>query len=341
MAATFNVCVVAPTTLVGETLLEILEARAFPIGDFYLVGMIEADAEAISFQGEDYTIQDLGEFDFSKCDLAFFCGDRALSEEYAPQAADAGAVVIDDSDAFRHDPEVPLVVPEVNMAALANYEMRHIVANPNSCVIIMSLVLKPILDAAGLSRVNAVSLQSVSGVGRAAVQELAQQSIALFNQKPMDIEVFPKQIAYNLLPVIGGVNDAGISGEEGKIMDELRRVLQNPNMGVNVTSVRVPVFYGHSIALHIETERKLSRAMASQALESAPGVVLFAGDDGVSNPTPLVEAAANDPVFVGRIREDVSHKLGLDFWAVADNIRKGGALNMVQIAENLVEKYLG
>ena len=340
MAATFNVCVGAPTTLVGETLLEILEARAFPVGELYVAGRITADEETISYRGEDYTIQDLEKFDFSQCDLVFFCGDRALSEEYAPQAAESGAVVIDDSDAFRHDPEVPLVVPEVNIEELANYEMRRIVANPNSCVIMMALVLKPILDAAGLSRVNAVSLQAVSGVGRAAVQELAQQSIALFNQKPMDIEVFPKQIAFNLLPLIGGVDDAGISGEESKIMDELKRVLQNHNMGVNVTSVRVPVFYGHSMALHIETERKLSREAATELLESAPGVVLFAEEDALGYPTPLVEAAANDPVFVGRIREDASHAHGLDMWAVGDNMRKGGALNMVQLAENLVEKYL-
>lgn len=340
MAATFNVCVVAPTTLVGETLLEILEARAFPVGELYVAGLIDADVETISFQGEDYTIQELDQFDFSQCDIVFFCGDRALSEEYVPQATEAGALVIDDSDAFRHDPDVPLVVPEVNGEALANYEMRRIVANPNSCVIIMAMALKPILDAAGLSRVNAVSLQAVSGAGRVAVQELAQQSIALFNQKPMDIEVFSKQIAFNLLPLIGGEDDAGISGEEAKIMGELKRVLQNYNMGVNVTSVRVPVFYGHSVALHIETERKLSREAASQVLESAPGVVLMAEEAGGSYPTPLVEAAANDPVFVGRIREDDSHEHGLDLWAVADNLRKGGALNMVQLAENLVEKYL-
>ena len=340
MAATFNVCVVAPTTLVGETLLEILEARAFPIGELYVAGRGVAEDETISYRGEEYTLQDLDKFDFSPCDLVFFCGDRALSEEYAPQAAESGAVVIDDSDAFRHDPEVPLVVPEVNIEELANYEMRRIVANPNSCVTIMALVLKPIFDAVGLSRVNAVSLQAVSGVGRAAVQELAQQSIALFNQKPMDIEIFPKQIAFNLLPLIGDVNEAGVSGEEAKIMDELKRVLGNPDLGVNVTSVRVPVFYGHSIALHIETERKLSRETATQMLESAPGVVLFAEEDALGYPTPLVEAAANDPVFVGRIREDLSHSHGLDLWAVSDNMRKGGALNMVQLAENLVEKYL-
>ena len=340
MAATFNVCVVAPTTLVGETLLEILEARAFPVRELHLVVPCSADEATIAYRGEDHTIQDLDKFDFGQCDLVFFCGDRALSEEYAPQAADAGAIVIDDSDAFRHDLEVPLVIPEVNIDALAQYELRHLIANPNSCVIIMALALKPILDAAGLSRVNAVSLQAVSGVGRAAVQELAQQSMALFNQKPMDIEVFSKQIAFNLLPLIGGVDDAGRSGEELKIVQELQRVLQNTNIGVNVTSVRVPVFYGHSLVLHIETERKLSREAAQQILESAPGVVLFAEAEGVGYPTPLTEAASNDPVFVGRIREDGSHPLGLDLWAVADNLRKGGALNMVQIAENLVEKYL-
>jgi len=341
MAAKYNVCVVGAGSLLGETLLEIMEARDFPIDELTVVDQAEHAGENVTFREEDHVVQEIDVFDFSVCHFAFFCVDRALAEEYVPKAAEAGAVVIDDSDAFRHDPDVPLVVPEVNEMDLAAYESRRIIANPNSCVIIMALALKPINDAAGLSRVNAVSLQSVSGVGRAAVQELAQQSIALFNQKPMDIEVFPKQIAYNLLPLIGGEDEAGISGEEAKIMGELKRVLQNPNMGVNVTSVRVPVFYGHSVALHIETERKLSREAASQALESAPGVVLFAGDEGVGYPTPLVEAAANDPVFVGRIREDSSHEFGLDLWAVADNMRKGGALNMVHIAENLVEKYLG
>lgn len=341
MASTFKVCVVAPTTLVGETLLEILEARAFPIGELLVAGRVDAALETISFRGEDHTIQDVDQFDFSQCDLAFFCGDRALSQAYVPQAAEAGAIVIDDSDAFRNDSEIPLVVPEVNIESLANYELRHIVANPNSCVILMALTLKPLMDTAGLSRVNAVSLQAVSGVGREAVQELAQQSIALFNQKPMEIDIFHKQIAYNLLPQIGALDEAGRSGEETKIMQELLRVLQNTNIGVNVTSVRVPVFYGHSLVLHIETQRKLSAEAARALLEAAPGVVLFAEEEGVGYPTPLAEAAANDPVFVGRVREDASHPHGLDMWVVSDNLRKGGALNMVQIAENLVEKYLG
>ncbi len=340
MSVEYKVCVVGPSSLVGETLLEILEARAFPISELQLVDQADKAGENVVYRGEDYSVQDLAEFDFSACQLAFFCVDRTLAAEYVPQAAEAGAVVIDDSDAFRQDLDVPLVVPEVNVLALADYEARRIIANPNSCAIIMALALKPINDAVGLSRVNAVTIQAVSGAGRAAVQELAQQSIGLFNHKPVENEVFPKQIAFNLLPQIGDLDDDGASAEEIKIMAELQRVLQNHHMGVNVTAIRAPVFYGHSMALHVETERKLTQDAARQLLEAAPGVVLYEADEAGGYPTPMVEAAANDPIFVGRVREDSSHPLGLDFWAVGDNMRKGGALNMVQIAEMLVEKYL-
>lgn len=340
MAANFNVCVVGPKTLLGETLLEILEARAFPIDTLYLADQAEQAGESVSYRGEDIAVQDLDGFDFGLCQIAFFCVDRALAEEYVPQAAEAGAVVIDDSDAFRHDPDVPLVVPEVNPLELDLYESRRIIANPNSCAIIMALALKPINDAAGLSRVDVVTIQSVSGAGRAAVDELAQQSIGLFNHKPMESNVFPKQIAFNLLPQIGGLDETGVSGEEAKIMWEIRRLLQKSDIGINVTAVRAPVFYGHSMALHIETERKLSLEDARHVLENAPGLVLYEEDDAGGYPTPMVEAAANDPVFVGRVREGTAHANGLNFWVVADNMRKGGALNMVQIAEIMVEKYL-
>lgn len=340
MAAKYNVCVVGASSLLGETLLEILEARAFPVDEFAVVDQALLVGESVSYRGETFTVRDIETYDFASCHFAFFCVDRALAEIYVPQAAEAGAVVIDDSDAFRHDLDVPLVIPEVNEMDLAAYETRRIIANPNSCVIIMALALKPINDAVGLSRVNAVSIQSVSGAGRAAVDELAQQSIGLFNHKPMQSDVFSKQIAFNLLPQIGGLNDAGVSEEEAKIMWELTRVLQKSDMGVNVTSIRAPVFYGHSIALHIETERKLSQEEARNLLETAAGIVLYEEDEMGGYPTPMVEAAANDPVFVGRVREDVSHPRGLNFWAVADNMRKGGALNMTQIAEILIEKYL-
>lgn len=340
MASIFNICVVGASSLLGETLLEILEARAFPIAEMFVVDQADLIGESITYGGETLTVQDIATFDFSSCQFVFFCADRALAEVYVPLAAEAGAIVIDDSDAFRHDPDVPLVIPEVNEMDLAAYETRRIIANPNSCVIIMALALKPFNDAVGLSRVNAVSLQSVSGAGRAAVTELAQQSIGLFNHKPMQMEVFPKQIAFNLLPQIGALDEIGVSGEEAKIMSELTRVLQKNDIGVNVTSVRVPVFYGHSVALHIETERKISQEEARNLLENAPGVVLYEEDEAGGYPTPMAEAAANDPVFVGRVRDDVSHPHGLNFWAVGDNMRKGGALNMVQIGEILVEKYL-
>ena len=340
MAAKYNVCVIGASSLLGETLLEILEARTFPIDTLSVVDRAEQVGENVTFRGEDHPVQDIDVFDFSVCHFAFFCVDRVLAEEYVPKAAEAGAVVIDDSEAFRRDPDVPLVVPEVNEMDLAAYESRRIIANPNSCAIIMALALKPINDAVGLSRVNAVTIQSVSGAGRAAVDELAQQSIGLFNHKPMESNVFPKQIAFNLLPQIGALDEAGVSGEEAKIMGELKRLLQKNDIGINVTAVRAPVFYGHSIALHIETKRKLSREDARNLLENAPGIVLYEEDDAGGYPTPMVEAAANDPVFVGRVREDPTQPHGLNFWAVSDNMRKGGALNMVQIAEILVEKYL-
>lgn len=340
MAAKFNICVVGPRTLVGETLLEILEARAFPIGELYLVDQTEQAGESVSCRGEDCTVQDIDAFDFGLCQIAFFCVNRALAKEYVPQAAEAGAVVIDDSDAFRRDHDVPLVVPEVNAFELEAYEARRIIANPNSCAIIMALALKPINDAAGLSRIDVVTIQSVSGAGRAAVDELAQQSIGLFNNKPMESNVFPKQIAFNLLPQIGGLDESGVSGEEFKIMWEIRRLLQESDIGINVTSIRAPVFYGHSMALHVETRRKLGLDEVRNALENAPGVVLYEEDGAGGYPTPMVEAASNDPVFVGRVREGTACANGLNFWAVADNMRKGGALNMVQIAEILIEKYL-
>lgn len=340
MAKRFDICVVGASTLVGETLLEILEARRFPVGELFLLEAGDPLSDEIEYRGEDHAAQALEGFDFSRCQLAFFCVDGEVAAEYVPLAAEAGAIVIDDSSAHRQMCDVPLVVPEVNPEALAEYESRRIIANPNSCAIIMALALKAINDAAGISRINATTLQAVSGAGRAAVDELAQQAIGLFNNQTRAHAIFPKQIAFNVLPQIGGLNVVGMAAEEEKIGMELRRLLQNDLLGVNVTCVRVPVFYGHSIALHIETQRQLDIGSARALLAASPGVVLFEGEGPADFPTPMVEAASNDPVFVGRLRLDPSYQQGLDFWAVADNMRKGGALNMVQIAETLVEKYL-
>ncbi len=339
MTRHWNISVVGPGTLVGETLLEVLEARAFPVGKVYLVDPQDSAGETYAALGAEYVSTPLETFDFAVCDIAFFCLTAAWAREYVPRAAQTGAVVIDDSDAFRMEADVPLVVPEVNAEALAAWPSRRIVASPNSCATFIASVLKPLHDAAGVRRVNAVTLQAVSGAGRAAVEELAQQSVDLFNQRALAPEVFAKQIAFNLLPRIGAVAEDGFTAEEHKIAAEVMKLLQAPDLGLNVTSVRVPVFYGHSVALHLETARALGAEAAAALLDRQPGLVVLDDRSPQGFPTPVMEAAANDPVFVGRIRKDPTHPQGLDLWAVSDNIRKGAALNMVQIAENLIEKY--
>lgn len=336
----FDVCVVGPTTLVGETLLELLEARAFPIGHLHLVALGDNHANPVTFQGEDHIVRALETFDFTQCELTFFCDAAALAQEYVPKAVEAGGLVIDDSDAFRREEGVPLVVPEVNGEALAGYATRRIIASPNSCATIMALTLKPIQEAFGLTAINAVTFQSVSGVGQAAVEELAQQSMGLFNQQTVEPNIFPKQVAFNLLPAIGTVHSDGGTREEHKIADETKRLLQNYNMHVDVTAVRVPVFYGHAVAMHVATERVGTADALYDILERAPGLAVYDMAQAGGYPTPVVEAAFNDPVLVGRIRVRSDELPGFNLWAVADNTRKGSALNMVQIGEKLVEKYL-
>lgn len=339
MTRQFNVCVIGPRTLVGESLLEILEERAFPVSEMFVLDAGEEVAESATFAGQDCTVRDIATFDFSQVQIAFFCGDASLSREYAPKAADAGCVVIDDSDAFRMNDEVPLIVPEVNGGLLEEYRRLGVIASPNSCATILATVLKPIHDRVGVTRVNVVTLQSVSGVGRSAVEELARQSMALFNQNPMEPEVFPKQIAFNLLPHIGAEQADGYTREESKIMDETRKLLGMPDLRVSATAIRVPVFYGHGMSIQIELLESLSTEETRSLLEALPCLAVYQEPEPGGYPTPVVEAAANDPVFVGRIREDQSCTPGLSLWAVADNMRKGSALNCVQIAEILVKGW--
>ena len=339
MSKAFNVCVVGPRTLVGESLLEILEERAFPVAEVFPLDVGEEVAETAVFAGRDLAVGDLATFDFSTAQIAFFCGDAELSREYASRAADAGCVVIDDSDVFRMQEEVPLIVPEVNGGLLAEYRSMNIISSPNSCATMLAMVLKPLMGVTGVSRLNVVTLQSVSGVGRAAVEELARQSMGLFNQTPMEPEVFPKQVAFNLLPHIGATEDDGYTREEHKIMEETRKLLALPELSVGVTSVRVPVFYGHAMSIQVELTGQLSASEAQTLLESAPGISVYDGNEVGGYPTPVVEAASNDPVFVGRVRQDLSCTMGLSLWAVADNVRKGSALNCVQIAEILVKSW--
>ncbi|MEO1767559.1 aspartate-semialdehyde dehydrogenase [Thiobacter aerophilum] len=334
----YDICVVGPRTLVGETLLEILEERAFPVNELYLLDAGEAVGETVVFQGSDYGVGDIAEFDFAKVKLAFFCGDASLALEHAPRAAAQGCLVIDDSDAFRREPDVPLVVPEVNPEALTTRPARGIITSPGTCATLLALTLQPLAQAVGLEAVRVVTLQSVSGTGRAAVEELARQSMDLFNQNALVCEVFPKQIAFNLLPQIGSQDQTGYTTEESKLMEETRRLMRLPDLVMDATCVRVPVFYGHALVAQVRTRRGLTRATAQRLFEAAPGIVLYDRPEAGGCPTPVVEAATHDPVFVGRVRLSAAENAkGITYWAVVDNMRKGAALNCVQIAEKLLQ----
>ncbi len=249
-------------------------------------------------------------------------------------------MVIDNTSQFRYDDDIPLVVPEVNPHAIADYKTHGIIANPNCSTIQMLVALKPLHDAAGIERINVCTYQAVSGTGKEAIEELAKQTAELLNGREATAEVYPRQIAFNVLPQIDVFQDNGYTKEEMKMVWETRKIMGDESIRVNPTAVRVPVFYGHSEAVHIETRKKLTAAQARELLQQAPGVVVLDERRNGGWPTAVTEAAGQDPVFVGRIREDISHPQGLDLWIVADNVRKGAALNSIQIAEILVREYL-
>lgn len=340
MAKMFDVAVVGATGAVGETMISILEERNFPVGNLYPLASSRSAGSKIQFRGKYVTVQDLAQFDFSQVQIGLFSAGGSVSKEYAPKAAAAGCVVIDNTSEFRREEDIPLVVPEVNPDAIARYTTRNIIANPNCSTIQMVVALKPIYDAVGISRINVATYQAVSGTGKEAIDELAKQTMALLNMKEIEAEVYPKQIAFNALPHIDTFMDNGYTREEMKMVWETKKIMEDDSIEVNPTCVRIPVFYGHSEAVHIETKEKMTTLMARDVLEEAPGVVVMDEQKPGGYPTAVTEAAGKDPVFVGRIREDISHPKGLDLWIVADNVRKGAALNSVQIAEILVEKYL-
>ena len=339
MSDTYDVAVVGATGAVGETMLEILEQRDFPAGQVYPLASARSAGKKIPFRGTHLTVQDLDGFDFSQVRIGLFSAGAAISAKYAPLAAAAGCVVIDNTSQFRYDDEIPLVVPEVNPQAIGDYTRHGIIANPNCSTIQMLVALKPIHDAAGIERINVCTYQAVSGTGKEAIEELATQTAALLNGKPVQAQVYPKQIAFNALPHIDVFQDNGYTKEEMKRVWETRKIMGDEAIQVNPTAVRIPVFYGHSEAVHIETRDKLTADQARTLLEQAPGVEIMDehGDGGY--PTAVTEAATHDPVYVGRIREDISHPRGLDLWVVADNVRKGAALNSIQIAEILVKNH--
>jgi aspartate-semialdehyde dehydrogenase len=334
-----NVAVVGATGAVGETMLKVLAERKFPIGQLHVLASERSAGEKIQFDGKTIVVQDLAKFDPSGVDIALFSAGGSVSKEYAPKFAAAGAVVIDNSSAFRYQDDVPLVVSEVNPEA-AKRRPLGIIANPNCSTMQLMVALAPIHRKAKLERINIATYQSVSGTGKRAMEELGKQTAALLNFQEAKAEVYPVQIAFNVIPHGGDFTDNGYTTEEMKLVWETRKILGDDSIGVNATVVRVPVFYGHSEAVHIETRDKLSAADARALLEQAPGLVVVDDPVGGGYPTPVTHASGRDPVFVGRIREDISHPRGLDLWIVSDNIRKGAALNAVQVAELLAKSYL-
>ncbi|MEQ8486882.1 MAG: aspartate-semialdehyde dehydrogenase [Pseudomonadales bacterium] len=332
-----NVAIAGATGAVGEALIDILEQRKFPVENLYLLASERSEGKRLQFRGKSVKVQRLDQFDFSQAQIGLFSAGGALSAEFAPKAAAAGCVVIDNTSHFRYDQDVPLIVPEVNAHRLDDHKQRNIIANPNCSTIQMVVALKPLHDAARITRINVATYQAVSGAGAGGVRELATQTANLLNTKEIEVRKMPKQIAFNAIPHIDVFQDNGYTKEEMKMVWETRKILEDDSIQVNPTCVRIPVFYGHSEAVHIETEKKLTAAEARKLLRKAPGVTLM--DDPGKNryPTAVTDAAGTDPVFVGRIREDISHPRGLDLWVVSDNVRKGAALNSVQIAELLLK----
>ncbi|MDH5649670.1 MAG: aspartate-semialdehyde dehydrogenase [Gammaproteobacteria bacterium] len=340
MSKKFNVAVVGATGAVGETMLSILAQRKFPVDQIYALASSRSAGTKVQFGNRMVTVEDLAQFDFSKAQIGLFSAGGSISAEFAPKAAAAGCVVIDNTAHFRYEDDIPLVVPEVNPHKIADYKNRGIIANPNCSTIQMLVALKPIYDAVGIERINVATYQAVSGTGKEAIEELAGQTAALLNSKPIEAKVYPKQIAFNVLPHIDVFLDNGYTKEEMKMVWETNKIFGDDSIMVNPTTVRVPVFYGHSEAVHIETREKISAEAARKLLEKAPGVKVLDTRAPGGYPTAVTESAGHDEVFVGRIREDISHPRGLNLWVVADNVRKGAALNSVQIAEYLAKNHL-
>lgn len=340
MSKKYNVAVVGATGAVGETMISILEERNFPIENLYALASSRSAGNEILYKNKKLIVQNLEDFDFSQVEIGLFSAGGSVSAEYAPKAAAAGCVVIDNTSHFRNDDDIPLIIPEVNPQAMAGYTQRNIIANPNCSTIQMLVALNPIQKAVGITRINVATYQSVAGTGKNAIDELAGQSARLMNAQEIECNVYPKQIAFNVLPHIDTFQENGYTREEMKMVWETNKIFEDDSIKVNPTCVRVPVFYCHSEALHIETKEKITAAQARALLEEAEGVVVMDKQEDGGYPTAITDSAGKDPVFVGRIREDISCDNGLDLWVVADNVRKGAALNSVQIAELLVEKYL-
>lgn len=337
MSQEFDIAVLGATGAVGQAMVEVLEERNFPVRNLYLLASERGAGQTLRFKNKSVRVTNVEDFDWSQVHIALFSAGAEASDRWAPIAADEGVIVIDNTSRFRYDYDVPLVVPEVNPDAIAEYRNRNIVANPNCSTIQMLVALKPIHDAYGIERINVSTYQSVSGSGKKGVDELAGQTAKLLNGLPAENSVYDKQIAFNCLPHIDNFMDNGYTKEEMKMVWETQKIFADDTIRVNPTCVRVPVFYGHAEAVHVETRQEVHLEEALQLLENAEGIELFQGND---YPTQVSDATGKDHVMVARVREDISHSHGLNMWVVADNVRKGAATNSVQIAERLIADYL-
>ena len=335
-----NIAVVGATGAVGEMMLKVLEQRDFPVDCLYPLASKRSAGSVVQFKGQAYEVGLLDDFDFARTTIALFSAGASVSDLYAPRAAETGNIVIDNTSRFRNDADIPLVVPEVNPHAAADYRKHRIIANPNCSTIQMVVVLKPLHDLFQISRVNVATYQAVSGAGRLALEEMLAQSRSKLNNETVQSKIYPKQIAFNALPQIDCFMENGYTKEEMKMVWETQKILEDEHIKVNPTAVRIPVANGHSEAIHIEFKQEIDEAAARKALEEAPGVIVL--DERVEGgyPTAATEADNQDAVWVGRIRKDISHPRGLDVWVVADNLRKGAATNSIQIAELMMREYL-
>lgn len=337
MSRAFDVAVLGATGLVGQHMIEILEQRDFPVGKLYPLASARSAGGTVQFKGQDITVLNADEFDWSQVQLGFFSAGGSVSAKFAPIAADAGCVVIDNTSHFRYEPDIPLVVPEVNAHALADFRNRNIIANPNCSTIQMMVALKPIQDAVGIERINVSTYQSVSGAGKSAMEELARQTADLLSSREVKPEAFSRQIAFNAIPQIDVFMDNDYTKEEMKMVWETQKIMGDESILVNATAVRVPVFYGHGEAIHLETRQSIDAEDVKNLLSDAQGVTLMT--DREDFPTQVGNASGKDDVFVGRVRNDISHPNGINMWVVSDNVRKGAATNSVQIAEVLIRDY--
>ncbi|MDF2868260.1 MAG: semialdehyde dehydrogenase [Gammaproteobacteria bacterium] len=335
-----DIAVVGATGAVGRTMLAILAERKFPVGKIYVLASEHSAGKTISFANQNLLVTPLAHFDFRQVQIALFSAGGSVSADYAPIAAQAGCIVIDNSSHFRYQKTIPLVVSEVNPEQLVHYKNHNLIANPNCSTMQMLVALKPIYDAVGIERINVATYQSVSGAGQLAVNELYDQTTKVLAGQSIEAELLHQPIAFNVIPHIAAFLDNGYTQEEMKMIWETQKILADNNLKVNPTAVRVPVVCGHSEALHIETREKITAKQARALLTEAPGVKLMDEPSAAIYPTPAQHASGTDWVYVGRVREDLSHPRGLNLWVVSDNLRKGAALNAVQIAELLVKDYL-